>query len=268
MLFLGGYVNRGNHQLHVICLLLLLKARYPDSYFLLRGDDEWRGMNCRMSDGNSFANACREGFEPDRWQAAWNLFNDIFEFIPIAAVVDERIFCAYGGLPTNFDCLQDYEYASARELRPISGRTPASCRFLAFAESEDDDSAIDEVRSRPTVCGVGHVARSPPPRNAMPLPLHVARPFQDVLPQFLHNSRLTMFVRASQRPTLLGYTMLPDTKLPFSVSLSPSVMGKGVVLKVHGKRPVKVDLVPSTLVEPLTPPNPLISFMRDLILGI
>jgi hypothetical protein len=77
-----------------------------------------------------------------------------------------------------------------------------------------------------------------------------------------------MFVRASQRPTFLGYTMLPDTESPFSVSMSPSETGKGVVLKVHGERPLMVGYLPSTLVELPSPPNPLISFMRGLDLGI
>jgi Calcineurin-like phosphoesterase len=154
MLFLGGYVNRGDHQLHVICLLLLLKARYPDSYFLLRGDDEWYGMNCRISDESSFANACRAGFGPDRWEDAWNLFNDVFNFIPLAAVVDGRLFCAYGGLPPRFDSLQEYAFACRHHLRPITDETPATCRLLSPSNGENDDSAIDEVRSGPRTCGV------------------------------------------------------------------------------------------------------------------
>ena len=44
-LFLGDYVDRGHFSIATICLLLAFKVKFPENFFLLRGNHECKSIN-------------------------------------------------------------------------------------------------------------------------------------------------------------------------------------------------------------------------------
>ena len=90
-LFLGDYVDRGNMSLETMCLLMALKVKYPDRIHLLRGNHEDKLINS----GFGFLEECqiRLGEDPLMDDSAFAVINDFFEYLPLAAVIEDQIFC-------------------------------------------------------------------------------------------------------------------------------------------------------------------------------
>lgn len=120
-LFLGDYVDRGKQSLETICLLLAYKIKYPENFFLLRGNHECASinriygetiiihsylflfnLNLLFFSNSGFFDECKRRYNIKLWKT----FTDCFNCLPIAAIIDEKIFCCHGGLSPD---LQDME---------------------------------------------------------------------------------------------------------------------------------------------------------------
>jgi serine/threonine-protein phosphatase PP1 catalytic subunit len=89
-LFLGDYVDRGRQSLETICLLLAYKIKYPENFFLLRGNHESSTINRLYG----FYDECKRRYSI----RIWKMFGDCFNCLPVAAIIDEKILCMHGGL--------------------------------------------------------------------------------------------------------------------------------------------------------------------------
>jgi len=96
-LFLGDYVDRGKQSIETICLLMAYKIKYSENFFLLRGNHECEAVNKLYG----FYDECKRRYSIKLWK----LFVEMFNWMPVAALIDDKIFCVHGGLSPDLSTL-------------------------------------------------------------------------------------------------------------------------------------------------------------------
>jgi serine/threonine-protein phosphatase PP1 catalytic subunit len=83
--------------METISLLLAYKIKYPENFFLLRGNHESASINRIYG----FYDECKRRYSIKLWKT----FTDCFNCLPVAALVDDRILCMHGGLSPDLTTL-------------------------------------------------------------------------------------------------------------------------------------------------------------------
>uniref|UniRef100_A0A672ITF0 Serine/threonine-protein phosphatase n=5 Tax=Ovalentaria TaxID=1489908 RepID=A0A672ITF0_SALFA len=125
-LFLGDYVDRGKQSLETICLLLAYKIKYPENFFLLRGNHECASINRIYG----FYDECKRRYNIKLWKT----FTDCFNCLPVAAIVDEKIFCCHGGLSPDLQSMEQVR----RVMRPTDVPDQGLLCDLLWADPDKD----------------------------------------------------------------------------------------------------------------------------------
>lgn len=103
-LFLGDYVDRGKQSLETILLLLCYKIKYPENFFLLRGNHECANVTRVYG----FYDECKRRCNIKTWKT----FIDTFNALPLAAIVAGKIFCVHGGLSPVLNSMDEIRHVS------------------------------------------------------------------------------------------------------------------------------------------------------------
>jgi len=131
-LFLGDYVDRGKNGLECMCLLLAYKVKYPENFFLLRGNHECASINRIYG----FYDECKRRYNLKMWKK----FQEVFNVLPFAAVVDEKIFCIHAGLSPDLNTPEQIK----RIMRPTDVPDAGLLCDLLWSDPEADISGWAE----------------------------------------------------------------------------------------------------------------------------
>lgn len=177
-LFLGDYVDRGHHSVEVVCLLLALKVKYPNRITLLRGNHECRTTTITYG----FYDECNRKYGNVQ---AWKMLMEVFDYLPLTALVGNEYFCMHGGLSPEVQSLDQMRSIERKQEIPMEG---------AMTDLLWSDPIQHSGWNRNIGRGIGY---------------HFG---PDISKKFTHHNGLQMITRAHQL-MMEGYEKIHDEKV-------------------------------------------------------
>ncbi|RIB29583.1 serine/threonine-protein phosphatase PP-X isozyme 2-like protein [Gigaspora rosea] len=171
-LFLGDFVDRGFYSVETFLLLLALKVRYPDRITLIRGNHESR----QITQVYGFYDECLRKYGSVN---VWRHCCEIFDYMSLSAIIENKIFCVHGGLSPVIGSLDQIRTIDRKQEVPHDG---AMCDLLW---SDPDDIEGWGISPR----GAGYLFGG------------------DIVAQFLQHNNLDLIARAHQL-VMEGYKLM------------------------------------------------------------
>ncbi|XP_075641614.1 serine/threonine-protein phosphatase BSL1 isoform X2 [Castanea sativa] len=188
-LFLGDYVDRGQHSLETITLLLALKIEYPENVHLIRGNHEAADINALFG----FRLECIERMGENDGIWAWTRFNQLFNYLPLAALIEKKIICMHGGIGRSINSVEQIEKLE----RPITMDAGSIILMdLLWSDPTENDS-VEGLR--PNARGPGLVTFGPDrvtdfcKRNKLQLIIRAHECVMDGFERFAQGQLITLF---------------------------------------------------------------------------
>ena len=113
-LFLGDYVDRGYQSLNTFLFLATLKLQHPHKFTLIRGNHESRQVS--MTYGFYAEIVANYGHAK-----IWSMCNDLFDLLPISALIDGKFFCVHGGLSPDAPLVEYISEIERKDEVPTEG---------------------------------------------------------------------------------------------------------------------------------------------------
>ncbi|PWA90630.1 serine/threonine protein phosphatase, BSU1 [Artemisia annua] len=188
-LFLGDYVDRGQHSLETITLLLALKIQYPENVHLIRGNHEAADINALFG----FRLECIERMGENDGIWAWTRFNQLFNHLPLAALIEKKIICMHGGIGRSIHLVEQIEKIE----RPITMDAGSLVLMdLLWSDPTENDS-VEGLR--PNARGPGLVTFGPDrvsdfcKKNKLQLIIRAHECVMDGFERFAQGQLITLF---------------------------------------------------------------------------
>ncbi len=89
-LFNGDFVDRGDCGVEVCLTLFAFQQLFPGTVFLNRGNHEERSVHAMYG----FQRECTRKYSA----ATYDLFNQVFEWLPLATIINDEVFVVHGGV--------------------------------------------------------------------------------------------------------------------------------------------------------------------------
>ena len=124
-IFMGDYVDRGKQSIECICLLLAYKIKYD-------GNHESGSINRIYG----FFDECKKRYNVKLWKN----FVDLFNCLPLAASIDDKIFIVHGGLSPELKLIENLN----KIMRPTDVPEEGLICDLLWSDPEENNQGWGE----------------------------------------------------------------------------------------------------------------------------
>ncbi|KAJ2860000.1 Palmitoyl-protein thioesterase 1 [Coemansia aciculifera] len=204
-LFNGDFVDRGSFSVEVIMLFFSLKLLYPNAFFLNRGNHESIDMNQLYG----FEGEVRHKYSA-QGKRMFDLFQETFEALPVAHLIQEKVFVVHGGL---------YSRETAKNASQPDGdgvvRLDELRELSRFYQPSHSKLLCESLWSDPQAAN----GRAPNPRGT------AIQYGPDVTKEFCDTNNLKMVIRSHQQMDE-GYEIAHDGKM-VTVFSAPNYCDQG-----------------------------------------
>lgn len=145
-LFMGDYVDRGFFSVETFAYLCCLKLKYKDQFYLLRGNHECRQVN--QTYGFYHESVLNYGHS-----GIWSLCNEVFDLLPMAALIDGRVFSVHGGLSPKITLIESIALLKRQVDLPSTGPLCDLC----WSDPGDTDNWYENQRGAGWLFGAPQV---------------------------------------------------------------------------------------------------------------
>jgi len=135
-LFMGDFVDRGFYSVETFLLLLALKVRYPDRITLIRGNHESR----QITQVYGFYDECLRKYGSVN---VWRYCTEIFDYLSLSSLIENKIFCVHGGLSPSINTLDQIRVIDRKQApkhshaRALShSRSQTHCNRAIYVPSD------------------------------------------------------------------------------------------------------------------------------------
>ena len=85
---------------------MTLKIKYPNQIHLLRGNHEDRWINSAFGFQAELISRMNDD---ETNPVIFTKFNDFFDYLPLAAIINDTVLCLHGGIGSNISTISDIE---------------------------------------------------------------------------------------------------------------------------------------------------------------
>jgi len=137
VIFLGDIVDRGLYQLECFILVLALKIKDSNRYYLIKGNHETLEVNRNYGFFQDFLNRFKD---PKKFNQVTAIYNSL----PYSALLNESILCLHGGIPEDFNAINRLRGIKTSEIDSFYENTAKSLLQIMWNDPKSNLKGFTE----------------------------------------------------------------------------------------------------------------------------